>query len=159
MDGRLLYVQPVYTLRSGVEASYPILKFIIVSFGGEKVGIDTNLPAALGQLLGETPAPEDPGTEEPDGNQGGGNTSAEVRRYLSDAQAAFEAADKALAAGDLEEWGRQMELGQKAIADAIRASNKKSTENPSENPTDESDRRSPTGSPTGSATESPTANP
>ncbi len=93
VGGQLLYVQPVYTLRSGVEASYPILRFIIVSFGGEKVGIDTNLPAALGQLLGETPSPEDPGAEEPDGTPGG-STSAEVQGYLNDAQAAFEAADK-----------------------------------------------------------------
>jgi uncharacterized membrane protein (UPF0182 family) len=121
VDGQLLYVQPVYTLRSGVDSSYPILRFVIVSFGGEKVGIDTNLPDALAQLLGQTPP-----TENPPGNGNnnpGGNLSVQVRNLLNEAQAAFNAADAAYAAGDFAEWGRQMELGRQKITDAIRLAN------------------------------------
>ena len=47
----LLYVQPVYIQRSAIEGSYPVLQFVIASFGGD-VGFGTTLDEALRVALG-----------------------------------------------------------------------------------------------------------
>ena len=56
----LLYVQPVYIQRSAVEGSYPVLQFVIASFGGD-VGFGTTLDEALRVALGleEGTAPDE----------------------------------------------------------------------------------------------------
>ena len=65
-DG-LMYVQPVYAVRQLSEASYPILQFVIVSYG-DQVGIGNSLIEALADVLGVDPT--DPGRpasgDEPD---------------------------------------------------------------------------------------------
>ncbi len=51
-DG-LLYVQPLYTLREAGEGRYPVLRYVLVSFGDD-VGIGSTLTAALDDVLGIT---------------------------------------------------------------------------------------------------------
>ena len=64
-DG-LLYVQPLYTLRQAGEGRYPVLRYVLVSFG-EDVGIGSTLTAALDDVLGITTPEEsvEPGTAPP----------------------------------------------------------------------------------------------
>ncbi|MGN6574522.1 MAG: UPF0182 family membrane protein [Nocardioides sp.] len=105
-DG-LLYVQPLYTLRQAGEGRYPVLRYVLVSFG-EDVGIGSTLTAALDDVLGIT-TPEDsvePGTTPPPPSEGSGGNGGQqlpddVRSLLEQADAKFAEAEKALKAGDL----------------------------------------------------------
>ncbi|CUR58175.1 conserved membrane hypothetical protein [metagenome] len=129
VDGKLLYVQPVYTVRNS-EASYPILNAVITSFGqtGGPVGFGTSLPAAIADLLGGTLEPDNP----PDtGNpgQGGNNLPADVRNLLTRAEAAFDAADAAFADGDTVTWAQEMERGRALIQRAIEAADSQAPKN------------------------------
>ena len=68
-DG-LLYVQPLYTQRKTGEGRYPVLRYVLVSFG-EKVGIGNTLSEALNDVLGiagDTPTGD--GTTETPGGSG-----------------------------------------------------------------------------------------
>ena len=64
-DG-LMYVQPVYAVRQLSDSSYPILQFVIVSYG-DSVGIGSSLNDALADVLNVDPnttpitPPDDPG--------------------------------------------------------------------------------------------------
>jgi uncharacterized membrane protein (UPF0182 family) len=100
-DG-LLYVQPIYTQRTSTTGTYPILQFVVASFG-DQVGYGKNLDEALEQALtGETGTP--PETEPPpdegepppdDGGTTGPPADSEVSDLLDQAAAAY---DDALAA-------------------------------------------------------------
>ncbi|MCW2852433.1 MAG: hypothetical protein JWM84_2097, partial [Nocardioides sp.] len=50
VDQGLIYAQPVYAVRSST-SGYPILRFVLVSYGGE-VGIGTTMTRALADALG-----------------------------------------------------------------------------------------------------------
>jgi uncharacterized protein len=123
VDGKLLYVQPVYTVRNS-EASYPILNSVITSFGGTdgRVGFGPSLPAAVADLLG-SPPPTNP-TNNPGNNNPGGNLSAQVRRLLNQAEAAFNEADTAKARGDFDTWVAKLEQGRALLQRAIEIANK-----------------------------------
>jgi hypothetical protein len=105
-DG-LLYIQPLYTLRQAGEGRYPVLRYVLVSFG-EDVGIGSTLTAALDDVLGIT-TPE--GSVEPGGTGtpppteptpgGGGAVPDSVRSLLEQAEAKFAEAERALESGDL----------------------------------------------------------
>ena len=119
-DG-LLYVTPVYTQRQGSTGSYPALRFVIVRFG-QSVGIGDTLKQALDQVFqgnagtpaeGQPPTTEEPPTGEAD------NPAA--TRALAEAQAAFEAADKALTTGDLAGYQTKIKEAQAAVQRALRA--------------------------------------
>jgi uncharacterized protein len=124
VDGKLLYVQPVYTVRNS-QASYPILNAVITSFGetGARVGFGGSLPEAIADLLGGTLTPEpDPGTDP--GTNTGGTLPAQVRRLLNQADAAFKAADAAFADGDTVTWAEQTKRGRDLVEQAIVAADK-----------------------------------
>jgi hypothetical protein len=122
VGGGLLYVTPVYTQRSGSTGAYPALTFVVVRFG-QSVGIGDTLQQALDQVFkgdsgantgeGDDAAPPRPGS-------GQANSSA-ATQAVADAQAAFEAADKALAAGDLGAYQSRIEDAQAATDRALRA--------------------------------------
>ena len=58
-DG-LMYVQPLYTQRSDdADASFPILRFVLVSYGDE-IGIGTTLTEAIADVLGVSATTPDP---------------------------------------------------------------------------------------------------
>ena len=122
VGGGLLYVTPVYTQRQGGNGSYPALTFVVVRFG-QSVGIGDTLQQALDQVFkgnsgastGEDApqAPTKPGTGE--------TNSSAATKALDEAQSAFEAAQKALTAGDLGTYQARIEDAQSATERAIRA--------------------------------------
>ena len=71
VGGGLLYVQPVYALRESGEGSYPVLQFVLASFG-RNAGFGTTLTEALNDVLesGELTEEETGGTEEVGGDGG-----------------------------------------------------------------------------------------
>src|SRR6195952_4060329 len=62
VGGGLLYVQPLYTLREGGSGNYPVLRFVLSSFGRD-VGIGSTLRESLKDVLGAdtTTTPSDTG--------------------------------------------------------------------------------------------------
>lgn len=128
VDDGLIYIEPIYAARAGTTGGYPILQYVLVSYGGN-VGIGATLTEALGDALGaspftpgtEEPGGEDPGTEEPgDGEQI--PVPDQIRDLLLEAQAAFNDADEAQREGDTVEWARLMEEGKAKVAEAVRLS-------------------------------------
>ena len=120
-DG-LLYVTPVYTQRQGSTGSYPALRFVIVRFG-QSVGIGDTLGQALDQVFqGSSGAPPEgqPPTEEPP-PAGGDPDNPAATRALTEAQAAFEAADKALSGGDLAAYQAEINKAKAAVRRALTA--------------------------------------
>ncbi|KOV58279.1 membrane protein [Streptomyces sp. NRRL WC-3618] len=102
LDGGLLYVEPVYVRGSGLK--YPLLRKVLVTYGGQTAFEDT-LDAALNKVFGA----EGTTTEPPD--EGGGKTpppsgNPTVREALTDAQKAFDDGQAALKKGDWEAYGK-----------------------------------------------------
>ncbi|MEQ7845851.1 UPF0182 family membrane protein [Nocardioides kribbensis] len=127
-DG-LIYIEPVYAVRSASSSGYPILQFVLVSYGDE-VGVGRSLTDALQVALGvddtELPDPVDPGGNGGNGGNGGGNGGGEdltvdqqIAQLLDQAQEAFDAADAALAEQDLAEYQAQNQEAQDLISQAI----------------------------------------
>lgn len=121
-DG-LLYVQPVYIQRSVEQGSYPVLQFIIASFGNE-VGIGQTLDEALRVALGldEPNLPTDPDAEpddepdtKPDKPTKPSDPAKTVSQYLDDANKYYDQAQKALRDGDLAQYQRKVDQ----MADAL----------------------------------------
>jgi uncharacterized membrane protein (UPF0182 family) len=120
----LMFVQPVYATRELSEASYPILQFVIVSYGGT-VGIGDSLVEALADVLGVDPE----SVTEPTPSEGGGagnnqppsNQSSEeqIVTLLQQAQAAFDAAETAYRDGDPVEAARQQQRARDFIEQAV----------------------------------------
>jgi uncharacterized protein len=155
----LLYVQPLYTQRKTGEGRYPVLRYVLVSFG-EQVGIGTTLQAAIDDVTGVTTPP-------PSGT-GGGNTGgsgapvpSDVRALLQQATAKFAAAQRALQSGNLQGYARaQAEartLVQRALAAADRANAKVSKKRPPSRSARPSS--SPSGSPSASSSPSSSSAP
>lgn len=124
-DG-LLYVQPVYTLREGGSGNYPVLRFVLASFG-DTVGIGSTLQAALDDVIGETggtpsgpePSPDPAPEPAPDDEPGGGELPVEAIRLLQQADAKFREADQALREGSLSEYERLTNEGKALVRRAL----------------------------------------
>ncbi|MFV0133741.1 UPF0182 family protein [Streptomyces sp. HMX87] len=115
LDGGLLYVEPVYVRGGGLK--YPLLRKVLVSYGGNTAFEDT-LEEALNKVFGA----EGPATEPPE--EGDDTTTpppptsgdATVQEALEDAQKAFEAGQQALKDNDWTKYGE----AQKDLEDALR---------------------------------------
>lgn len=128
-DG-LMYVQPLYAKRSDTESSFPILRFVTVSYGDE-IGIGTTLREAIADVLGVSASDPTTGTppvtENPDGGGGetptdpepSGSVNDQIRALLAEAEAKFAAADRAQANGNSVGWARLMEQGRDLITEAF----------------------------------------
>lgn len=128
-DG-LMYVQPVYATRELTDASFPILRYVLVEYGND-IGVGTTLRGALADLLnvpddGAGPAEGDGG--EPDGGETGGDggetggeTSgdATIQSLLDDAETAFAEAQEALDSGDLGTYQDKVDEAQGYVEEAI----------------------------------------
>src|SRR5690606_30000665 len=119
VGGGLLYVQPLYSLRTSGEGNFPVLRFIAVSFG-EEVGVGRTLGEAIFDVLGLTGTPSDSpgsggqtgGSGDGEGDEGGepaGTVQEQIRDLLDEADQAFADADEAQRSGDTVEWARLME--------------------------------------------------
>ena len=126
VGGGLLYVQPVYTQRSGNTGSYPALQFVLVRFGQE-VGIGATLQQALNQVFqGDAGATTGEGTNTGTGTTTGGGDSgktdnAAAVKALAKAQTAFANANKALKEGDLAMYATQIKAAQAAVQELQKA--------------------------------------
>lgn len=114
----LLYVQPVYIRRSAVEGSYPVLQFVIASFGGD-VGFGTTLDEALRVALGleEGSTPDETGTPTTPDTPGSSKTASQL---LADASDYYGQAQDALKKGDLSTYQRRINQ----MADSLEAAQK-----------------------------------
>jgi hypothetical protein len=126
VGGGLLYVQPLYTLREGGSGNYPVLRFVLSSFGRD-VGIGSTLSDSLADVLrgdsDEVPVvnPDDTtngGTGSPDDTQ---NLPVAALRLLQQADQKFAEADRALKSGDLEGYATAVEEARALVQRAINA--------------------------------------
>ncbi len=129
IDGGLLYVQPLYTVREGGSGKYPVLLRVLASYGKD-VGIGSTLSEAL-RNIGEStsgstgnPAPDDetPSTDNPDDTSGLPTTALEL---LARADEQFKLADEALKRSDLTAYAEAVEKGRQLVERALAAGQKK----------------------------------
>ncbi|MFI5568766.1 UPF0182 family protein [Streptomyces sp. NPDC051740] len=119
LDGGLLYVEPVYVRGGGLK--YPLLRKVLVTYGGQTAFEDT-LDQALAKIFGgEGTTTEPPGEDEGTGEEEGTtppptSDNPTVQEALNDAQKAFEAGQEALKKNDWEAYGK----AQKDLEDALR---------------------------------------
>ncbi|MEF9906286.1 UPF0182 family membrane protein [Streptomyces sp. P9-A2] len=120
LDGGLLYVEPVYV--RGGDLKYPLLRKVLVTYGGQTAFEDT-LEQALDKVFGtegsatEPPKSEDEGTTKPPPS----SENPTVQEALNDAQEAFEAGQKALQKNDWEAYGQAQKDLEKALRRAEEA--------------------------------------
>ncbi|ADB34323.1 protein of unknown function UPF0182 [Kribbella flavida DSM 17836] len=137
LGGGLLYVQPVYSVRTSGPGSYPVLRYVLVSFG-ERVAFGSTLSEALTKVfntsVGNDPDP-DPNPNEPTPPP----ANQTIKQALADADKAFADADAALRRGDLNGYQANIKKAQAAVARAI-AAGAQVPNNPTPTPT-------PTGTP------------
>jgi uncharacterized protein len=131
-DG-LLYVQPLYTLREAGEGTYPVLRYVLVSFGRD-VGYGPTLATALDNVLGVTGSDQslaepgetagEPGEEGEEGEEPGGGQAppADVSSLLSQAEEAFAEAEQALQDGDLAAYADATERARDLVVQALELS-------------------------------------
>jgi uncharacterized membrane protein (UPF0182 family) len=154
----LMYIQPVYATRELSDSSFPILTYVLVKYGDD-VGIGTTLRESLANLLGvsggTTPPPGGGNPGGGNGNPAGnGSINNQIRSLLAKAEAAFNAADAALAETppDTVTWAAQTQAGRDFIARAYAlAQQRNGSGNPSSTPSSTA-TPNPTGSPSASAT-------
>ncbi|TDD21543.1 UPF0182 family protein [Kribbella turkmenica] len=119
LGGGLLYVQPVYSVRTSGPGSYPVLRYVLVSFG-ERVAFGSTLQEALTRVFetnvetGEPNPNQPPPTNQPPANQ-------TVKEALTQAQTAYDRAQAALKAGNLAEYQKQVDLMKAALDRAAAA--------------------------------------
>ena len=114
----LLYVQPLYTQRSGGEGTYPQLRFVLASFGSQ-VGIGTTLQAAINDVTGSASGSSSTGTPTTGGS--GEEVPSSVRSLLEQAAKKFTSAQKALKAGDLQTYADDQKDAQQLVEQALAA--------------------------------------
>lgn len=122
-DG-LLYVQPVYIQRSVEQGSYPVLQFIIASFGND-VGIGQTLDESLRVALGlEAPSVPTDDAEDAEGDEPAPGKddkpapSKTVDQYLDEASKYYDQAQEALKKGDLSTYQSRIDQMAKALDNA-----------------------------------------
>ena len=137
----LLYVQPLYSIRSGAStANYPVLSYVLVSFGDTQ-GIGKTIAEAVANVLkidtGSSSGGEKP-TKPGDKSEPVGTLSQQVLDLLEKADTQFKAAETALKSGDLQTYAEATKKAESFVAKALIAANKAVDEKPAEKPTDKS---------------------
>jgi uncharacterized membrane protein (UPF0182 family) len=138
VGGGLLYVEPVYVEGTG-NASFPLLRLVLVSFG-DKIAISDTLQGALNSIFGNNAGAET-GEEPPSGSQPppsteqpNANLAAQLNAALSDAQAAYDRGQAALKEGDFAAYGtaqKDLEAALTRAADLSRRLSTSTTPTPS----------------------------
>jgi uncharacterized membrane protein (UPF0182 family) len=106
-----VYVQPLYTESQQQGLGIPELKRVIV-VNGQDVSMQNTLPEALAAAVGAPPPEVEPGEEPVPGAE------ADVAGLLAQAQDQFQAAEEALAAGDLAAYEDAIEQAEALIQQA-----------------------------------------
>ncbi|WP_345666769.1 UPF0182 family membrane protein [Streptomyces similanensis] len=116
LDDGLLYVEPVYV--RGGQLKYPLMRKVLVSFGGTTAFEDT-LGQALDKVFGTSGSgnpPPDTGTTKPPGS-----ADPTVEQALKDAQKAFDDGQKALKVPDFKAYDEAQKELQAALKRAEQA--------------------------------------
>ncbi|MER6087122.1 UPF0182 family membrane protein [Streptomyces bluensis] len=113
LDGGLLYVEPVYV--RGGDLKYPLLKKVLVTYGGATAFEDT-LDEALNKVFGAEGTTTQPPDESGDTTKPPTSDNPTVQEALNDAQKAFDAGQEALKKSDWDAYGK----AQKDLEDALR---------------------------------------
>ncbi|HEX4190995.1 MAG TPA: UPF0182 family protein [Marmoricola sp.] len=160
IDGGLLYVQPLYTVRNGT-GNYPVLSFVVASFGSD-VGIGATLTDAItniGQDGDNTNVPTPgtgTGTTTGGATTGGTGLPAQAIQLLKQANAKFAAASKALTKGDLQTYATDVNQARALVRQAIAIGTTKTTPGKTSGKSSAkapSSGSSPTATPTGTASD------
>jgi uncharacterized membrane protein (UPF0182 family) len=126
--GGLVYIEPIYVVRTTGAGSFPILQYVIVKYG-DKVGIGTNLAKALADALDVTIDDGDstpPGPGQGDGDpEPSGTLDQQIAEALRAADAAFKAAEGFQKDGDTVNWAKKLDEAQAAIEDAVKLADKR----------------------------------
>jgi uncharacterized membrane protein (UPF0182 family) len=145
-DG-LLYVQPLYTLRESGEGTYPVLRYVLVSFGKD-VGFGPTLAAALDDVLNITGTDQslsdgETGTDNGNGNPppSGQPLPGDIESLLQQAEAKFAEAEQALQSGDLQGYADAQQEARDLVEQALELAGASPSAKPSP-----SDGASPSGS-------------
>ncbi len=104
VSGGLLYVEPVY-VKATQGQGYPLLRKVLVAFGNTSV-LENSLGEALAAVFkvdGSAEPPDDGGGEP---SEPSSNAQADLTKAIADAQAAYEAGQKALESGDFAGYGK-----------------------------------------------------
>ncbi len=126
-DG-LLYVQPLYTLRQEGEGRYPVLRYVLVSFGDD-VGIGPTLTAALDDVLGITsPSGSVDLGDNPELGTPGEAVPNNVRQLLEQAEDKFVEAEQALRDGDLNGYAQASQEARDLVKQALEAADQAAAE-------------------------------
>ena len=150
LGGGLLYVQPVYSVRTSGAGSYPVLRYVLVGFG-DRVAFGATLQEALTKVFNTDVIlvrNRSEAHDTPPANQ-------TIKQALAEAQNAYVAAQAALKAGNLAEYQTQVNKMKAAIDRAVTAGAVVPTPTPSATPTGnpstppETPPSSPPSSPTG----------
>ena len=105
-------------MRADQPAAVPELKFVVV-VNGDTVSTGDTLDEALeGAVADVEPGGEGPG----DPGGGGGEVDQTVAELLAEAAQHFEAADRALRAGDLATYEQEIQAAQDLVAQALELS-------------------------------------
>ena len=111
IESSFLYVQPVY-VKANQSSAPPELKRVVV-VNGDTVAVGDTLEEALeGAVEGETAGPGGGGPD-------GGGVDRTVAELLAEAADHFEAADAALAAGDLATYQAENEAAEELLLEAL----------------------------------------
>ena len=129
VGGGLLYVQPVYALRESGQGAYPVLQFVLASFG-RNAGYGSSLTEALNDVLRGTGGSLDPEVtgEEPNGDGGPDRgddpavgTPTDVLDLLQQADEKFAEAEAALRDGNTVRWARLTSEAEELVQQALQA--------------------------------------
>ena len=124
VGGGLLYVQPVYVQSTG-STSYPVLRYVLTSFG-DQVGFARTLNEALDQTFGgdaqAVTGDEDVAPTTPDGEEGEAPLEGDeaLNAAIMSARDAMVAADEAMKAGDWAAYGKAQDALNAALEELIR---------------------------------------
>jgi uncharacterized membrane protein (UPF0182 family) len=158
VGGGLLYVQPIYVRAQG-DSAFPLQRATVVAFG-DKLAWAYTLDGALDGLFGgnsgatagdsgSTPTPTTPGGKPTTPTTPAPTDAAALAKALADIQAAYDAGQKALKAGDFAAYGTAQKQLNEAIQRAVAAAPKGGSVTVTPSPTTTA---TPTATPTATST-------
>ena len=134
VGGGLLYVQPIYALQQSGQGSYPVLQFVLASFG-TNAGFGNTLGEAITDVLSGSGSIDDledlggggqgnnggKGDGKGDGKGGKVELPADVLSLLRDADAKYADAEAALRDGNPTKWARLQAEAESLVQRALAA--------------------------------------
>jgi uncharacterized membrane protein (UPF0182 family) len=128
VGGGLLYVQPVYTQRGEGSGNYPVLSYVLASFG-DNVGYGSSLAEALDMVVGEDSGV--PVISGPGGTGANVPANQDVADLLNQAEDKFNQAEAALRNNDLAGYQQAIDEARRLVAQALQLQTSGASASPS----------------------------